>query len=183
MCSSDLDALRSYVTKIEAETNAFLAKWPDDGEVDLIKDLGEMIILTASRCLHGDDVRETMFADVARLYHDLDLGITPTSFFWPNAPTANHRTRDKARIEISALFSKVIQARRAKEKAGTLVKGDDILQVFMDMVYTDGSVPTDDEITGLLIALLFAGQHTSSVTSAWVLLHLAEHAADRKSVV
>lgn len=62
------DALRSYVTKIEAETNAFLAKWPDDGEVDLIKDLGEMIILTASRCLHGDDVRETMFADVARLY-------------------------------------------------------------------------------------------------------------------
>lgn len=30
-----------------------------------------------------------------------------------------------------------------------------------------GRLLTDDEITGLLIATLFAGQHTSSITSAW----------------
>ena len=30
-----------------------------------------------------------------------------------------------------------------------------------------GRALTDDEITGLLIATLFAGQHTSSITSAW----------------
>ena len=40
----------------------------------------------------------------------------------------------------------------------------------MDMKYKDGSVNTDDQIVGLLIALLFAGQHTSSITSTWTTL-------------
>ena len=31
---------------------------------------------------------------------------------------------------------------------------------------------TDDQIVGLLIGLLFAGQHTSSITSAWTALFL-----------
>lgn len=43
----------------------------------------------------------------------------------------------------------------------------------MDIEYKDGSRITDDEVTGLLIALLFAGQHTSSITSSWTALHLA----------
>lgn len=37
----------------------------------------------------------------------------------------------------------------------------------------DGRATTDSEITGLLIALLFAGQHTSSITSTWTGLYLA----------
>jgi sterol 14alpha-demethylase len=55
----------------------------------------------------------------------------------------------------------------------------DILQVFIDMVYKktgdanmDGKHNTDDQIVGLLIALLFAGQHTSSVTTTWTTLFL-----------
>ncbi len=30
-----------------------------------------------------------------------------------------------------------------------------------------GRAPTEDECTGLLIAALFAGQHTSSITASW----------------
>lgn len=37
----------------------------------------------------------------------------------------------------------------------------------------DGKGNTDDQIVGLLIALLFAGQHTSSITSTWTALFLA----------
>jgi sterol 14alpha-demethylase len=37
----------------------------------------------------------------------------------------------------------------------------------MDLVYKDGTKLSDDEIVGLLIALLFAGQHTSSISSTW----------------
>lgn len=43
-------------------------------------------------------------------------------------------------------------------------------QVLIDSRYRNvysGRATTDDEIAGLLIALLFAGQHTSSVTSSW----------------
>lgn len=48
-------------------------------------------------------------------------------------------------------------------------------QVFMDIEYKDGTRITDDEVTGLLIALLFAGQHTSSITSSWTALYLANN--------
>ena len=44
---------------------------------------------------------------------------------------------------------------------------DDVLQVFMDAEYTDGRKLTDQEVGGLMVALLFAGQHTSSITSSW----------------
>ena len=34
---------------------------------------------------------------------------------------------------------------------------------------------TDDEISGMLIGLLLAGQHTSSTTSSWLGFFLAKH--------
>ena len=57
--------------------------------------LSRLIILTATRCLHGDDVRELVFEDVARLFHDLGEGMTPLSLFLPNFPTPTHIRRDK----------------------------------------------------------------------------------------
>ncbi|GMI38614.1 hypothetical protein TeGR_g14197, partial [Tetraparma gracilis] len=69
--------LKTYVSKISAETTAYLrSKLGPSGECDLGAVLGELTILTASRCLHGDDVRENMYAQVADLYHDLDQGVT-----------------------------------------------------------------------------------------------------------
>jgi len=41
-------------------------------------------------------------------------------------------------------------------------------QAFIDARYKDGTGLTDDQICGMLIATLFAGQHTSHVTSTWV---------------
>ena len=43
-------------------------------------------------------------------------------------------------------------------------------QVFINSKYRSvygGRATTDEEITGFLIATLFAGQHTSSITSSW----------------
>ena len=41
--------------------------------------------------------------------------------------------------------------------------------------HRDGRPLTDDEIAGLLIGFLLAGQHTSSTTSAWLGFFLARH--------
>lgn len=167
------ERLKSYVPKIVAETEQFIKEWGEEGEIDILQALSDLTILTASRCLHGDDVRENLFREVSHLYHDLDQGITPLSFFFPYLPTAAHKKRDEARKEMIRLFSGVIAARRAdpeKSKDNT-----DILQVFIDMKYKDGSQNTDDQIVGLLIALLFAGQHTSSITSTWTTLFLAHN--------
>ena len=40
---------------------------------------------------------------------------------------------------------------------------------------THAHAQTDGEITGMLIAVLFAGQHTSSITSSWTGYLLMQH--------
>ena len=45
----------------------------------------------------------------------------------------------------------------------------------MDAEYSDGSKLSDHEITGMLVAAMFAGHHTSSVTTAWTLIELLRH--------
>jgi sterol 14-demethylase len=115
-----------------------------------------------------------MFEEIARIYHDLDKGVTPLSFFFPYAPTYAHQLRDKARKEMVEIFSKVIKQRKEKGITTETKGSTDALQVFIDMVYReDGTSLNDDQVVGLLIALLFAGQHTSSITSTWTMMSLA----------
>ena len=166
--------LKGYVEKIEKETREFIADWGEEGELDLFKALSELTILTASRCLHGNDVREQLFREVSELYHDLDHGLTPLTVFFPNAPTAAHKARNIARVKMVELFSKVIKSRR-DDPAMSGSDGTDILSIFMEMKYKDGTDATDEQVTGLLIALLFAGQHTSCITSTWTSLFICHN--------
>lgn len=161
-------ALKTYVPMIVKETEAYLDTWGESGEVDLLHAMARLTILTASRCLLGPEVRENMFEEVASLLHTLDEGISPMAIFFPNLPFyPPFRRRDAARAEIHRLFSKVILARRT---AG--VKREDMLQAFMDAEYKDGTTCSDYQITGLLLGTLFAGQHTSSISSTWTVLNL-----------
>lgn len=159
--------LRTYIPKVIMEAEMYFDKWADSGEVSLLEALSELTILTASRCLMGKEIRENLFEKVAQLYADMDGGITPLTVFYPSLPTAAHKKRNAARAEMSNLFSKVIQKRRASGE-----RQEDCLQAFIECQYKDGSFLTDDAITGLMIALLFAGQHTSSITSTWAVLHM-----------
>jgi sterol 14-demethylase len=124
--------------------------------------------------------------------------VLPTSE--AHACSANHTwsRRDEARLAMVRLFKKIIDERRANPE----VKHNDCLQVFMDARYRgEDQALNDEEITGasahtyirihtfslfhqrldslaefvgLMIALLFAGQHTSSVTGSWTGLLLFE---------
>lgn len=120
----------------------------------------------------GPEIHEQMWGSqagsFADLYHDLEGGILPISFFFPYLPLLPaYRKRDAARAAIVKVFSAIIAQRRA---AGT--DNDDILQVLMNAEYKDGTSLSDDQISGLLIGLLFAGQHTSSITATWTILFL-----------
>lgn len=108
------DKMREYVHDIVRETEMFFEqRWKDKGEVDLRQELAELIILTASRCLMGREIRERLFTEVARLFQALDEGLTTLSMFWPYAPIPAHKKRDEARIEMSKLFGKIMQERKA----------------------------------------------------------------------
>ncbi|KAK4380541.1 hypothetical protein RND71_002403 [Anisodus tanguticus] len=152
--------LKGYVDQMVMEAEEYFSKWGDSGEVDLKYELEHLIILTASRCLLGEEVRNKLFDDVSALFHDLDNGMLPISVIFPYLPIPAHRRRDNARKKLAQIFANIINSRKRKAE-------NDMLQCFIDSKYKDGRSTTESEITGLLIAALFAGQHTSSITSTW----------------
>ncbi|XP_010250502.1 PREDICTED: sterol 14-demethylase-like [Nelumbo nucifera] len=162
--------LKGYVDQMVVETEDFFSKWGESGEVDLKAELEHLIILTASRCLLGREVRDQLFADVSSLFHDLDNGMQPISVIFPYLPIPAHHRRDEARKKLANIFAKIIYSRKHSGKTE-----NDMLQCFIDSKYKDGRPTTDGEITGLLIAALFAGQHTSSITSTWTGAYLLTH--------
>ncbi|XP_066525562.1 lanosterol 14-alpha demethylase [Hoplias malabaricus] len=160
---------KKHVEVIEEETRDYFKRWGDSGVKNLFEALSELIILTASRCLHGREIRSMLDEKVAQLYADLDGGFTHAAWLLPGwLPLPSFRRRDQAHREIKNIFYKVIEKRRRSEE-----KEDDILQTLIDATYKDGHPLNDDEIAGMLIGLLLAGQHTSSTTSAWLGFFLA----------
>jgi len=65
----------------------------------------------------------------------------------------------------------VDERRRTKKEHG------DVLDKFVKARYRGGVEYTGEEITGLMTALLFAGQHTSSVTTTWTLINIIHNKA------
>jgi len=165
--------LRQYPAIIAEEAHRYLEeKWGDSGEVDIHQAFADMIIQTGSATLMGSEIRHELFSEMYKLYQDLDKGLTPLSVFFPNAPIKVHRCRDKARKEIGKLFSKLIQKRRADPDSSA--DNNDIIQRLMEFQYTDGSRLEDDHIAGMMVATLFAAQHTSNVTATWTTLFLLD---------
>jgi sterol 14-demethylase len=68
------------------------------------------------------------------------------------------------------IIARIIADRRAR---GT--EEEDFLQTLMTARYADGSALTEDNITGMLLSLIFAGQHTSAVQAAWAGVELLRH--------
>ncbi|RAL54610.1 unnamed protein product [Cuscuta campestris] len=170
--------LKGYVDQMIMEAEEYFSKWADSGEVDLKYELEHLIILTASRCLLGEEVRNKLFEDVSALFHDLDNGMLPISVIFPYLPIPAHRRRDLARKKLAEIFSNIIASRKKTGKSE-----NDMLQCFIDSKYKDGRQTTESEVTGLLIAALFAGQHTSSITSTWTGAYLLCHGKHMSAVL
>ena len=159
--------MRRFALLMFEEVTRFADSLGDRGEVDLPHAMNELTVKIASRCLIGREVRDQVDSGFADAYHDLQNGINTLGFFLPRLPTAAHRRRDRARRKVAEMFSRIMAARR-NSGAGD----DDFMQTLMHARYKDGRPLSDDEITGILLTVLFAGQHTSAVLATWTGLEL-----------
>jgi sterol 14-demethylase len=160
-------AMQKYVDKVLMECDLYFKSWPEKGEINWHKEFSQLIINTASRCLMGDEVRETLKDDVAEQYEYLNDGMTRLSILFPYAPHPKHTLRDKARQNMIELFRPIIDSRRERKAKGEEVP-QDFLQELIECRYENRREMTVEEIVGLLIACLFAGQHTSNISATWV---------------
>lgn len=168
------ESLRSYVPLIEDEVIRFVNSVPSlqgtRGTVNIPAVMAEMTIYTASRSLQGKEVRSRFDSSFADLYHDLDMGFSPINFMLPWAPLPHNKKRDYAQKKMAQTYTEIIKARR---EAGGEKDSDDMIWNLMSCVYKDGTPVPDVEVAHMMIALLMAGQHSSSSTSAWIMLRLA----------
>jgi cytochrome P450 len=170
------DALRSYVTLITQECEDFMKRHEtfkgQKGTFNVPKVMAELTIYTASRSLQGEEIRKSFDSRFAELYHDLDMGFSPINFMLSWAPLPHNRARDNARETMIKLYSELVRKRRS----GAAKKDShDMIWHLMDCKYKDGTPVPEHEIAGIMIALLMAGQHSSSSTISWILLRLAQN--------
>jgi sterol 14-demethylase len=172
---------RAYVGMVEEEVEEFLkadvrfrAYQQNDinewGSFDAIGAMAEIAILTASRTLQGSEVRDNINKSFSQLYNDLDGGFTPLNFLFANLPLPSYRKRDAAQKKMSEFYVDIITKRKKNPD------GDhhyDMIASLLDQKYRNGDKLRDHEVAHIMIALLMAGQHTSSATLAWTMLHLA----------
>ncbi|KZP22433.1 cytochrome P450 [Athelia psychrophila] len=171
---------RAYVGMIEDEVEDFLNTDPafsvyqsNDtdgwGTFDATDIMAQITILTASRTLQGKEVRDALDKSFSDLYNDLDGGFTPINFMFPNLPLPSYRRRDRAQVKMSKFYTDILQ----KRKNGHSDHDSDMMAALLNQKYRDGRPLRDHEIAHIMIALLMAGQHTSSASGGWSLLHLA----------
>ena len=190
-------AFKSYVPLIVNETRQFFSKTAShkrfaaaSGTVNLPEALAELTIYTASRSLQGKEVRERFDSSFADAYHDLDMGFSPINFMLPWAPLPHNRRRDVAQKKMSDTYMAIIEERKKGGDAKSNDHEEDMIWNLMQCTYKNGTPVPDREVAHMMIALLMAGQHSSSSTITWIFLRLAsrpeiqdELLAEQKSVL
>jgi sterol 14-demethylase len=159
--------MRGYPPIICDETRTQVGAWGESGEVDLLDLMKEITIYASSRCLIGDEFRQGMSHEFHELYGQLEKGINPIAYIYPHAPLPTFRRRDAARRKLVQRVEAIIERRKRTGDAP-----DDGLQALLDAEYKDGHGLSPHEITGILIAIMMAGHHTSAGTATWTILEL-----------
>ncbi len=160
-------AMERFARIMFEEIDMFAESLGEEGEIDLPVEMNRLTVNIASRCFLGEEVRNQVDAGFAAAYHDLQAGINTLGFFLPRLPTPAHRKRDRARQQVVDILSRVMEQRRL---AGS--EAQDFMSALMRARYKDGRALTNDEVSGILLTALFAGQHTSAVLSTWTGLQL-----------
>ena len=159
---------------MEDEICSFISRTPhfkgSSGIVQLPPIMAQITLFTASRSLQGKEVREKLDTTFAKLYKDLDDGFQPINFMLPRLPLPQNQRRDVAQRKMTQIYTDIIKARRSQQKEKD---SEDMIWNLMNSVYKDGTPVPDTETAHMMIGLLMAGQHSSSVTSSWIMLHLA----------
>ncbi len=160
-------AMHRFARIMFEETKQFADALGEEGAIDLPAAMNALTVHIASHCLIGKEIRDQLDAGFAEAYRDLQKGINALGFFLPRLPVPSHRSRDRARRKVAELFSRIMAGRRLSG-----AEPDDFMQTLMRARYKEGRALSDDEITGILLTVLFAGQHTSAVLATWTGLEL-----------
>lgn len=165
------DFMKGHAVTISNEVQRAMNKLDDEGEIDLLDFFSELTLYTSSSCLIGKEFREELNSEFFKIFYDLEKGTDAMAYVDPHLDLPVFATRDKARARLVELLDGVFERRDAKEDK--TIELFDFLRELKDE-NGDNMYPTD-KITGMFIAMMFAGHHTTSGTGAWSLIELLKN--------
>jgi len=174
--------MRGHAATIAGEVERMVARWDDEGEIDLLDWFAELTIYTSSSCLVGKRFREQLTGRFAELYHDLERGTDALAFVDPYADIESFRRRDAARVEMVGLIQAIMDQRQT---GGPPADEDrDLLDVLMSIRDEEGALRfSADQVTGVFISMMFAGHHTTSTTASWMIIELLKRPKELARVI
>ncbi|MGH7337392.1 MAG: cytochrome P450, partial [Myxococcota bacterium] len=194
------EQMKGYAHVIAHEVEAWIASWGDEGERDFYDEFKELVLRTSTHCLMGSEFRAELTEEFGALFHDLEQAISPQAVLDAHTPDAAFAKRDRARARLQDMLMETVRERRKLRAASASfaqrAEGEqrpsggrakpmrgaggeteyfDMLEVFMNARYLDGSALADELIPGMVVWIMFAGFHTSSNTASWTAVELARN--------
>ena len=164
------EKMKGYAGVIAKEVEDFVADWGDAGEKDFYEEFKALVLRTSTHCLMGSEFRAKLTDEFGALFHDLEQAISPQAIVDAHSESEVFARRDRARARLQDLLMETVEARRREGGSHP-----DMLDVFMNARYRDGSQLADELIPGMVVWIMFAGFHTSSNTASWTAVEVARH--------
>jgi sterol 14-demethylase len=136
------------------------------GEMEITQEMVELVKEVAGRSFLGDEIHEMLGELFWQAYDDLSKALDPV--LPPTWPLPKFIRRDRAKAYISGVLHPIVRERRAKPK-------DDPFQLLVDAKMKDDTLPSEEVIVQLLMALLFAGHETTAGQASWTVIQLIQN--------
>ncbi len=162
------EKMRQYLTIMQEQVQLWLDSLPDEGEMELVSEIGKVVQNVAGYALMGASFQEQVGQEFWRLYSDLSAALDP--IIPPNWPIPKYRRRDRAKARMFEILRPVVAERRAHPE-----RYDDFLQDFVNARDTEGRPLDDDEIISLILGFNFAGHETTTGQAAWTIIQLLQN--------
>jgi sterol 14alpha-demethylase len=162
------EKMTRYLEVIDETVRKWVAKLPDQGRLELTATMTDLVKEVAGRAIMGDAFMASIGPKFWALYDTLGKALDP--LLPPTWPFPKFIRRDRARAKMAAALRPILAERRAHP-----ARYDDLLQDLIQTPKVSGTPATDEELLGLVIALLFAGHETTAGQASWTIIQLLQH--------
>ncbi len=157
--------LQTYPPTISAEVDQAFAKLGDEGELDIVTYYVELMLYNTSAVLVSPQFCREITPEFVACFRDLDLSNMLLACRDPHADHPRFKARDRSRARIVEIIEGVLDERRAQGAHG---------KDMVDRMLQRDNVSAE-EITNLLVSILFAAHDTMSTSLAWATVEAARH--------
>lgn len=162
------EKMLKYLDIMDETMRKWVRQLPDEGRLELTDSMNLLVQEVAGRAIMGDEFMTRAGKRFWELYTVVGKALDP--LLPPNLPLPKFIRRNKARREMLDILRPILEDRRNRPEAF-----DDFLQDFINTPLADGGHPNDEQVLGMIIALLFAGHETTAGQAAWSIIQLLQH--------